>query len=242
MSTIESIADNFIEKWCGADQDQDDYKVDLIKMIAEIHKEYIIVSIANEVCGKNLHSQFSSVMKEFRDIRNEISNLKTVTHVKETHSAVGASKLGPFCSKAALDYAKENNIDHNTVVGSGKDGKITKSDLSKVLKKTGSTRQESSKFCNGATNNGSPCKSAGKVMIKGKWYCKRHEKQGQKFENVDELDTDEAYDTNKEAVDRFRNDSIKSMESIDDSDVKLNDIIGDESEVDEVEESEDDYE
>lgn len=256
MAKIESIADRFVDEWCHDSQDKDNFKTELIEMLADIHKEYIIASIRNEICGKNLHSQYTSVMSEIKDIKKAVKGIvsetsetleKTKKEISEqlqqqTKSAPKRSggALGPFGSAAAKKFAEENDIDPNTVVGTGKDGKITKTDLSKSIKdsvkrirtKSGATaKTDSSKLCNGTTASGDPCKSSGKVNVKGKWYCNRHKSQAVVCENVEDDDDFGSYE-NKKAIDRFRDQSLKSLETVDDNDAKLNDMMesGDEDE------------
>ena len=259
MSKIESIADNLVDKWCnkkfGLDSDiAEELKQDLIDMISSIHSEYIIASIRNEVCGESLHSQFEAVMGEFRDLKSQLRLLKEDSGAKQvdvkpakTIVKKSSSKYGPFISKVAMDFASENQVDPNTIIGTGKDGKISKSDISKVMKKNSKKNggKDSSKYCNGHTANGDPCKSIGKVNIKGKWFCNRHKSQGTVCENIEETDNFENYDnqTETDKIDRFRDASIKSLETVGDKDAKLNDMMDDESEKEsvlDVDESEDD--
>lgn len=255
MSKIESIADNFVNSWCHKSQDKDDFKAELIDMISDIHKEYIVASIKNEVCGPNLHSEFKDVMSEFNAMKKLIKKFtdENIINIEKTKKELSEqlqktkkvstpkSSLGPYSSKTAKDFAEENKIDPNTVVGTGKEGKITKTDLNKALKETtGKTASKKSKkgdaksekLCNGTTAAGDPCKSSGKVNIKGKWYCNRHKTQAEVCENVDSDDEYGNYDDKKESetIDRFRDQSIKSLETVDDQDIKLNDMIGEDDE------------
>lgn len=263
MAKIESIADAFVEEWCHEDHDRDEFKASLIDLIADIHREYIIASISNEVCGKNLHSQYSSVIKEMKDIRRQLEQFKeesmetlreTKAPTRTTTARKTSSELGPFGSRAALEFATANNIDPNVVVGTGKDGKITKTDLNKVIKKDSSKISKSSsktsaskdtkKYCNGHTTSGDPCKSTGKLNIKGKWYCSRHKSQAEVCENIEEDDQFSNYDDSSAKIDRFRDQSIKSLETVDDNDIKLNDLLDTDDKVDddEVEDLDDEVE
>lgn len=263
MAKIESLADSFVEEWCHEDHDQDEFKSSLIDLIANIHREYIIASISNEVCGKNLHSQYTSVIREMKDIRKQIEHIKELPPPPPAPVATKARKsstdLGPFGSKAAQEFAEENKIDPNLVVGTGKNGKITKTDITKVMKsssrsatessKSSKTSKDTKKFCNGHTTSGDPCKSTGKVNIKGKWYCNRHKGQAEVCDNIEEDDQFSNYDDSASAkIDRFRDQSIKSLETVDDNDIKLNDLLENEEEIEDIDdivendEIEDDYE
>ena len=247
MAKIESIANKFVEKWAD-EESADEFKECLIDMIADIHKEYIIASIRNEVCGKSLDSQYETVMDEFKNLKKQINMYKkeSISNIEKTkkelseqfeaskNKTTGASKvsLGPYSSKQAKEFAEENNIDPNNVVGTGKGDKITKTDLKKALKVTDGgkkqsgkkTTTDSKKFCNGTTASGSPCNSSGKINIKGKWFCNRHKDQAQKCENLEDDDKFEDYSDNSN-VDRFRNSSMKSIETIDDKDRDLNELV-----------------
>lgn len=247
MAKIESIANKFVEKWAD-EESADEFKECLIDMIADIHKEYIIASIRNEVCGKSLDSQYETVMGEFKSLKKQINMYKneSISNIERTKKEISeqleaskkttasASKvsLGPYGSKQAKEFAEENNIDPNNVVGTGKGDKITKTDLKKALKgmgadktKTGKkTSTDSKKFCNGTTASGSPCNSSGKLNIKGKWFCNRHKDQAQKCENLEDDDKFEDYSDNSN-TDRFRNSSMKSIETIDDKDRDLNELV-----------------
>lgn len=257
MSKIESIADNFVAAWCKDDSVKDEFKNELIEMIADIHKEYIIASISNEVCGESLHSQYTKVMKEFVDLKKQLKmfNEENMQSIEQTRRELSeqlsknikkpagttssASTLGLFGSVAAKKFAEDNNIDPNTVIATGKGGKITKKDIEKAMgssvakvSKTSKQPAVSKKYCNGITASGDACKSEGKQLVNGSWYCNRHKEQGNKCANIAD---DEQFDSyvvegnNKLVIDRFRDSSIKSLESVDDSDIKLNEIIDDDS-------------
>lgn len=256
MAKIESIANKFVEKWAEEDS-AEEFKESLIDMIADIHKEYIVASIRNEVCGKSLDSQYESVMEEFKSLKKQINMYKkeSLSNIEKTKkelseqleastkkkTSVSKASLGPYSSKQAKEFAEENNIDPNTVVGTGKGDKITKTDLKKALKlRDGSSSggkkssgkksaTDSKKFCNGTTANGAPCNSSGKVNIKGKWFCNRHKDQAQKCENLEDDDKFEDYSDNSN-IDRFRNSSMKSIETIDEKDRSLNDLMGSDEE------------
>jgi hypothetical protein len=61
------------EKWIGNNKSKlEQFKNETIELLANIHREYIAVSIKNEICGPNIHSQYNSIMIEFQNIKQQI--------------------------------------------------------------------------------------------------------------------------------------------------------------------------
>ena len=249
MSAIESVVTAFCKTWNTNPEEYDDFKNETINMLVEVQKHYILASIKNETCGESLHSDIESVMKEFKDIKRmmskmTVSNIENMENTKnelaEQFKAVAkprapASELGPYSSKAAKDFAETNKINPDSIVGTSKHGKITKTDLNKHTKKlsglvkksskassasgaSGLTKEVSKKLCHGTTNSGDVCKSNGKVNIRGEWYCNRHKSQGERCSNLEETDKYSDYESDKDAIESFRKSSIQSLELVDEED------------------------
>lgn len=243
MSTIETIVNEFCKIWVDKEENFEDFKNETINMLAEVQKQLVITSIRNEVCGVSLHSDIDSVMKEFKDIKKSLSKMINVDTLEITKKELAeqfkstnkkVNDLGPFSSKAAKDFAEENKINADSIVGTSKNGKITKTDISKYMKKSiskKSGKQEiSNKYCHGTTNNGDVCKSIGKINIRGEWYCNRHKTQGERCSNLEKNDKFSDYESDKNVIESFKKSSIQSLETAEDED-KTNEIFENTSDI-----------
>lgn len=264
-TSMETLVDTFVEKYCKTDAEK--FKTDIIELIAECQKLLVVYSVSNSVGGKNLHSEYNSIMKEFKELKTQIkymkdseeafkisvekSNTELKTQLESSKkpsskepspkaSANGSTKApakgyGVFSSKIAKEFAEENNITGENVEGTGKNNKITKSDIQKYLgistkssPKTSaktSAKTKTDKICKGISVKGAPCNSCGTVFVKGIWYCKKHQEQAVKTvkdESEEEYSDDESSANN---IKKFRENSLKSVENMDSDDEKLNRLM-----------------
>ncbi len=237
------LVENFIARWAPGSEEAEE---ELIELIGECQKYMTIHSMKNEVLGVNLHSEYNTVISEISAIKDSLQGAfeKTSAELKqqfESNKTTRSKKktdYGVFSSKIAMEFADSNGIDGDNVVGTGKDGKVTKKDIEKTMstkkKKNPSSKKskKSKEKCNETTDSGDPCKNSGSVLIAGKWYCKKHKDRA--VSNLETMEEEEISDYDEDtdnAIAKFRNDSIKSMEMVESDDERLNELVG--SDIDE---------
>lgn len=258
--TMQSLVHEFCKTWCDKEEELDDMKSETINLLAELQKQFTISTIRNEdIVGENLYTEVETIMNEFNELKEQIkfmrtseeafkltmekSNQELREQLEKSKSTRTKANYGAFSSKVAKEFADENGIKEEDITGTGKDNKITKKDIQKHLtgakpKKKGKKttvdqlKKKTKKKCNGAKGTGSPCKNSGSLLIKGKWYCKKHESQAVQEDLKEEAEEEYSdYDeSNDELIDtdpltRFRKESLKSVENMDEDDKVLNDMI-----------------
>lgn len=253
--TMQDLVKGFCKEWCSKKSEMEEMEHELISLIAGVQTLYISANLKDSsMTGKNLHSEYDTIINEIKDLKNQMKFIKDSEDTLKIAFEQGQAELreqfeksskprkkadyGPFSSKLAKEYAEEQGVDSKDIEGSGKNNKITKNDIKKHISGSSasakSTKKKTKKFCNGAKETGSPCKNSGSLLIKGKWYCKRHQKQAVN-EVVEEVveeeysDYDESNDNPLEddALRRFRNESLKSIDDMDEEDHDLNELTDD---------------
>lgn len=223
---MNDLVNNFCGQWLNKDSDKfDEFVANTIDLVGELHKYYIIASVRNVTCGKNLYSEFKTLDSNIKDINSKLGSLvsekETIRNTikvdlsKAIKPSEGGGELGKFSSKAAKEYAEENNINPDDIVGTGKGDKITKTDIKNALGATAVKKRTTSgtnKLCCGTTAIGSVCKSNGYVNIQGKWFCKKHENQAVHTELDDKVEKYEEYDEIKDTP--FKDTPVKNLNSV----------------------------
>lgn len=223
---MNDLVNNFCIQWMNKDSDKfDEFVGQTIDLVGELHKYYIIASVRNVTCGKSLYSEFKTLDSNIKDINSKLGSLvgekETIRNTikvdlsKAIKSSENGGELGKFSSKAAKEYAEENNINPDDIAGTGKGDKITKTDIknalgAKAVKKR--TTSGTNKLCCGTTAIGSVCKSNGYVNIQGKWFCKKHENQAVHTELDDKVEKYEEYDEIKDTP--FKDTPVKNLNSV----------------------------
>lgn len=250
--TMKSLVEEFCKEWCSKKSEMEEMKEETIKLIAHVQTLFVTGSIkVGDMVGPNLHREFDTLMEEIRDLKTQMKFLKDseeamIVAVEKTNAELqekfekskstrsSKASYGPFSSKVAKDFADENGIDGKDIEGSGKDNKITKKDIQAFLGKATSAKGKTTKVkkhCNGAKESGSPCNNSGSILIKGKWYCKKHQKQAVQEDLKEELeeeysDYDEENDTKiEDELTRYRKESLKSIDNMDEYDANLNSLV-----------------
>lgn len=230
--TMSSLVDEFCKEWCSRKSEMKEMKEETISLIAKVQTLFVTGSIkVGDMVGPNLHSEFETLMNELKETQNQVKYMRE--HFLEVKGKKKTTvDYGVFSSKVAKDFASENGIDGNDIEGSGKNNKITKKDIQKFI---GSVPKKQTKkvkkHCNGAKETGSPCKNSGSLLIKGKWYCKKHQKQAvsEEFEEEEFEEYDDSKDTplddNDDELTRFRKESLKSIDNMSEEDDMLNTLI-----------------
>lgn len=270
--TMQSLVDSFCKEWCSKKSELNEMRDEVINLIAEVQTVYIVGSIkSGDMMGSNLHSEYTTLLDEIRELKDQVKfmrdneetlKLAMEKGTKELREQLDKSKgtktktdYGVFSSKTAKDFADENGINGNDIEGTGKGNKVTKKDIQKHIngtsaskKKTKTDSKKPKKFCNGAKDDGSPCKNSGSLLIKGKWYCKKHKSQAinedlQEEEEEEFSDYDEEKDNilkenpfdeslseenpfEDDPLTRFRKESLKSIDTMSNEDEHLNSVIG----------------
>lgn len=258
--TMQNLVDSFCKEWCSKKSELEEMKEETIELIAKVQTVYIVGSIkTGDIVGCNLHSEYKEMLDEIKELRDQVKFMRDseetlklamekgnaelkqqLEQSKATRSKKVKVDYGVFSSKIAKEFAEEQGINGEDIEGTGKDKKVTKKDIQKHLSSTKSkknnkkkdTKKKPKKFCNGAKDDGSPCKNSGSLLIRGKWYCKKHQSQAiqEDFKEEEEEEYSD-YDEEKDiAIDdpltRFRNESLKSLERMDEEDEELNALVG----------------
>lgn len=252
---MQKLIDEFCIEWKAKGDDLEEFKNATICMITDVQKQFITNQIKNPIDEDedcNLHSEFETLMDEIKFMREELKyirerdeSLKTaiIESNKELKNEIGKKKssssrkdYGLFSSKIAKDFADENGINGEDIEGTGKNNKVTKKDIQKILSQTKAKEKKSKKKttkkkkekrpCNATKGSGSPCGNSGNVLIRGKFYCGKHVKQAK--EEAEDLSEDEYsdYDENEdkplvfhrsieEDLAKYREESLKNSEGID---------------------------
>ncbi len=119
-----------------------------------------------------------NLMQLFFELHLHCSKIAIKTNISKK-SPKKKTNLGNFASKKAKALAEENGLKEEDIEGTGKNGKITKKDITPHLpkkKKAVSVKKEEPKKktpCNGLTNSGNECKRIGSHKPEGasKFYC-----------------------------------------------------------------------
>ena len=126
-----------------------------------------------------LLNMFEEVSKQLKDISDNNKSKKT--------------ELGQFASKAAKEYANAHDIlNIEDISGTGQNGRITKSDLTKLTKKPKRKNKKveevvKNTYCKGIKADGDSCDKQGVYEIGNEWYCGFHKKQGKDNSVVNEI-------------------------------------------------------
>ncbi len=263
--TMRNLVDSFCKEWCSKKTELEEMKEETINLIANIQSVFIMGSIkSGDYVGCNLHSEYNSLLGEIKELRDQVKfmrdseetlklamergNAELKESLAKSKATRSKSKVdyGVFSSKVAKEFAEEQGINGEDIEGTGKDKKVTKKDIQKHLSSTktkpkkNNTKKKPKKFCNGAKDDGSPCKNSGSLLIRGKWYCKKHQSQAVQEELKEEeeeeySDYDEEKDTAiEDPLTRFRKESLKSLEKMDEEDEELNAIMGEYNEEEDV--------
>ena len=263
--TMQSLVDSFCKEWCSKKSELSEMREEVITLIAEVQTVYIVGSIkSGDMMGSNLHSEYNTILDEIRELKDQVKfmrdneetlklamekgNKELKEQLENSKATRTKSKVdyGVFSSKLAKEFADENGINGNDIEGTGKDKKVTKRDIQKHINSTSATKKKKTtdkkkpkKFCNGAKDDGSPCKNSGSLLIKGKWYCKKHKSQAisedlkeeeeEEFSDYDEENDNLLKDNDlkdNDPLTRFRKESLKSIDTMDNEDEHLNSVIG----------------
>jgi len=230
--TMSCLVDAFCKEWCSKRSEMEEMKEETINLIAKVQTLFVAGSIkVGDMVGPNLHSEFELLMNEVKETQNQLKYMRE--HFLSTKGKKGSSvDYGLFSSKVAKDFASENGVNGDDIEGTGKNNKITKKDIQKFIGSVPKKQtKKSKKHCNGAKETGSPCKNSGSLLIKGKWYCKKHQKQAvsEEFEEEEFEEYDDSKDTplndNDDELTRFRKESLKSIDNMCEEDDMLNSFV-----------------
>jgi len=119
-----------------------------------------------------------NLMQLFFELHLHCSKVAIKTNISKK-SPKKKSNLGNFASKKAKELAEENGLSESDLTGTGKNGKITKKDITPHLqkkKKASPEKEEKPRNktpCNGLTNAGNECKRIGSHKPEGasNYYC-----------------------------------------------------------------------
>lgn len=137
---------------------------------------------------ENFINTFKSEQSDFENVKDNMMQLFFEMHIHcskialktdtKKKSATKKSNLGNFASKKAKELAEENGLSESDLTGTGKNGKITKKDITAHLPKKVKTEKKKEEVrkktpCNGITKNGNPCSRSGSHQPEGasKYYC-----------------------------------------------------------------------
>lgn len=119
-----------------------------------------------------------NLMQLFFELHVHCSKIAIKTNISKK-SPKKKSNLGNFASKKAKELAEENGLSESDLTGTGKNGKITKKDITPHLqkkKKASPEKEEKPREktpCNGLTRGGNECKRIGSHKPEGasNYYC-----------------------------------------------------------------------
>jgi pyruvate/2-oxoglutarate dehydrogenase complex dihydrolipoamide acyltransferase (E2) component len=208
---MNTLIDEFCLEW-GNEETIEEFKKATIKLIHGVQRQTTNKIIRKNKLEKNLYTEFSVIMDELKEIRNDISILK-ISDVKKPIKKPTGSPYGIFASKIAKEMSEKNNLDPEKLVGTGTSGKVTKKDIDNYLK--GGTKK-----CNGTKGTGSPCMKTGTQMVNDEWYCKKHIDQHDTNEDSSQpddsqIDQEDISISIEEDLKRFREESMEKTEKID---------------------------
>jgi hypothetical protein len=217
-----------------------------------LHSQFVLVMdefrlIKQQISMMRENEEISkkAMIVAHEELKEQVSAKKIVT---KSVSPKKVSVFAPFISQKAKEFADENGINADDVEGTGKDAKIKIVDIRKVIKgssgavakgkKTNASTAAAKKICCGVSKVGAPCGSSGSVTIRGSWYCKKHQSQGdniiEKLEEAEYEDYDESKDKlvpESSFSSQFRELSMSSAKSMTKADLAVNAILDDDKEV-----------
>jgi hypothetical protein len=205
-------------------------------------KQQINTMRESEEISKKMMQEAQAELKEQMTVK-KVAVVPAKKETKTVSSPKKVSGFAPFISQKAKDFADENGIKAEDVEGTGKDNGIKITDIRKVMKgSTGATAKVTKaskasalkKTCCGVSKSGAPCGSSGSVSIRGAWFCKKHQSQGDDIVEKLEEENYEEYDEDKDKIvqessfsSQFRELSISSSKSMTKADLDTNAILGD---------------
>ena len=144
--------------------------------------------------------------KEVKTKKNELLQFfdelsKQINEISKNNSIVSKkNELGEFASKASKEYAEANNIDSSLIIErTGQNGRITKSDIIKVIKKPKNKKVKTvekieNHFCKGIKTGGISCDKTGVYKISDEWFCGFHKHQGKVYHPKELVDSEDEDD------------------------------------------------
>lgn len=212
---MNALIKEFVDKYAPSEDQAGKFHEDLMDLVTVINSQAFLNSLQSGNCGRSLVSEADTVLAKL-DTLLERSMAPAPHPVPQASPGTLAptrtsSADTPFGSKQAKELAESKNVPVETIVPTGKTGKITKGDVQRAIKAM-------KPVCDGINVNGTSCSVSAESQCtqSGKWFCKKHQQSVELVRNVSSDDQPEHYGVSRTPG------HIRSTETFSPDDAALN--------------------